>query len=313
VGSDKLPPFECTIENLINIVELQRNYAHVMRTPDFLAGSAAPTTARSSRAEVKWSKQQELQMPAPNDIFTAHLLAAMQAQQQTTVQPVLPTYVSETQLRQHLGPFAATAVIDFGLLAPGWFAGLEDLNSALTMQQVVKDLTVYVGWCCLLESEAGQNMDHAYVEYQKPVVPLSAAVPQLTAPAGSTGSAGSAGDAGSTGTTKALSLSATAIYSTTPTGSTGGTTNFSTTGHTGRAKLAGQQFTWQPADDLFMRPSWCTQKYLRPFNWNVSSRAQHPCSYLHGVEYSQVLKQDMLRVLQGVHKLRVKDAQNADG
>jgi hypothetical protein len=66
-------------------------------------------------------------------------------------------------------------VLDFGLLVPGWFAGFEgvvDAGLAADVQQMVKDLTVYVGFCCLLEAEEGQNMDHAYVDYQKPTVPV---------------------------------------------------------------------------------------------------------------------------------------------
>jgi hypothetical protein len=308
MGSDKLPPFECTIENMINIVELQRSYAHVLRTPDFLDGPAVPVTARSSRAAVRWSTQQDLQLPASTDVFTSHLLAAMQAKQQTTVQPVLPIYVTETQLRQHLSPFAATAVIDFGLLAPGWFAGLEDPESALAVQQTVKDLTVYVGWCCLLESEAGQNMDHAYVNYQKPVVPVSAAAAQLMPAAAGTGSTGSPGSAGSAGRLGALSPPATATLSTAPDASAGTAGNASSVGHSGSTQTSRQLDAWRPADDLFVRPSWCNQQYLRPFNWNVSLRVQHPCTYLQGVEHSHVLRQDMGRVLQGLHELRVKNA-----
>ena len=35
-GSDKLPPFRCTLENLINVVELQRSYSQALKVPGFL-------------------------------------------------------------------------------------------------------------------------------------------------------------------------------------------------------------------------------------------------------------------------------------
>lgn len=281
-GSDKSPPFQCTLENLINVVELQRNYAHVMRTPGFLDRPELQQLVGGTKLGVEWSRQergsqQGQQQDEPADMYAAQLLAAMQAQADADLRPVLPLVVTERQLRQRLGGYTATAVIDLGLLAPGWFAGFQDRKLAAYVQQMVKDLTVYVGWCCLLEAEAGQNMDNAYVTYQKPAIKL---LPHA---------------AGAVNDYDAVSEMTASVRA-------------GSEAHTVRnvdSSLGAGVGIWQPDTALFQRPTWCSTEHLRPLNYNVSLRAQHPCHYLDGVRYTAAFKRGLHDALHTLHDSRM--------
>lgn len=175
-GSDKPPPFQCTLENLINVVEHQRSYAHLLKTPDFLRRPEVQQAVQGSYVKVQWSadNQAAAQM-APLELYTMQLLTTMKAAKAAESGPSLPLRVTEAKLRQYLGGFTATAVVDLGGLAPGWFAGLSMPMQAVQVQRMVDELTAYVGWCCLLEQEPGQDMSQAYISFQKPVVPVEPA------------------------------------------------------------------------------------------------------------------------------------------
>lgn len=284
-GSDKLPPFECTMENLVNVVELQRSYEHMVRTPDFFRRPDMQQLVNGNRAGVTWVRSLQENGRPESDLYAVQLLAAMQAKTGADLRPKLPLRVNASQLRGLLAAHAATVVLDFGLLAPGWFAGLEDPQLAGSVRQAVADMTMYVGWCCLLDGEEGQDMEHAYVSYQLPTVPLTGLAPERLP----TGSA-------TAGVSTGLEPGA-------PVLGVGPGVNVSV-GDNGEQRPELPVWSWQPADALFQRPAWCGPDYLRPFNYNVSMRPQHPCHYLDGVEFSAGLRQDLHAVLAQVHASR---------
>ena len=298
-GSDKLPPFECTMENLINVVELQRSHEHMLRTPDFFIRREVQQLVNGSRTGVSWVRSLQETGRSEDDLYAAQLLAAMQAKAVGSAEsrPKLPLRVSESQLRGLMVAHAGT-VVDFGLLAPGWFAGLESPELASRVRQAVADMTMYVGWCCLLDGEEGQNMEHAYVNYQLPTVPLTERAVQQWArplPTGSSIRAGSTVGISPAGTSGTLAESV-------------GPVGLNLSKATSVVGLEEQQssagWSWQPDDGLFQRPAWCGAEYLRPKNFNVSMRPQHPCHYLDGVVFSAGLKHDMHAVLAQMHERR---------
>jgi hypothetical protein len=313
-GSDKFPPFQCTVENLINVVELQRNYEHVLRTPDFLTRPEMQQLVGGSVLRVKWlhpqqGSQQGQQQATPVDVYTAQLLAAMQAKADADLQPVLPLFVTEGQLRQRLGRYTATVVVDLGMLVPGWFAGFESQQLAANVQQMVRDLTIYVGWCCLLEAEAGQNMDHAYVTYQKPVVNLlphtavaASVVGLVSGVAASVGAESGAHMVRSVKNTWVPDLPHSIADVPHPAAEL--LHLHGDLPHSDADVMHLDAGIWQPDAVLFERPTWCNSSYLRPLNHNVSLRAQHPCQYLGGIHFGAALQHGLRGILLQLHDSR---------